>query len=147
MKSLQALRNVFVCDRGTSLVEFALVLPLLAFLIIAMVDFGRGMAISMTLESAARSGAEYGGLFPQDTAGITTAIAEALGPGLTSDAVSALPQCRCAGAVVDCSAVCNGGGAEIYLTVRVDYAYSPILPYPGIASSYPLTGTAEFRVR
>ena len=147
MKSFQALRNVFVCDRGTSLVEFALVLPLLAFLIIAMVDFGRGMAISMTLESAARSGAEYGGLFPQDTAGVTTAITEALGAGLTADAVSAVPQCRCAGAVVDCSAVCNGGGAEIYLTVRVDYAYSPILPYPGIAASYPLSGTAEFRVR
>jgi Flp pilus assembly protein TadG len=141
------LRNIFGCDRGTSMVEFALVLPLLAFLMVAMVDFGRGMAISMTLESAARSGAEYGGLFPQDTAGVTTAIAEALGPGLTADAVSAVPQCRCAGAVVECSAVCNGGGAEMYLTVRVDYAYSPILPYPGIASSYPLNGTAEFRVR
>lgn len=147
MKILEALRNVVVCERGTSFVEFALVLPLLALLLVGMVDFGRGMAISMALESAARSGAEYGGLFPQDTAGVTAAITEALGQGLTADAVSAVPQCRCAGAVVDCSSICNGGGAEIYLTVRVDYAYSPILPYPGIASSYPLTGTAEFRVR
>ncbi|MDF3073413.1 MAG: hypothetical protein K0S54_1080 [Alphaproteobacteria bacterium] len=144
---MKTLRNMLACDRGASLVEFALVLPLLALLLVGMVDFGRGMAISMTLESAARSGAEYGGLFPQDGAGVTTAITEALGPGLTADAVSAVPQCRCAGAVVDCSTVCNGGGAEMYLTVRVDYAYSPILPYPGIASSYPLTGTAEFRVR
>ena len=149
MRSLQILRKLRSCDSGASMLEFAFVAPLLAFLLVGMVDFGRGMAISMQLESAARSGAEYGSLFPQDTAGLQTAVIEALGPGLTlaAGAVSAVSECRCAGVVVACTATCNGIGAEMYLTVRVDHTYSPILPYPGIAASYPLSGTAEFRMR
>jgi Flp pilus assembly protein TadG len=147
MPKFNALKKLQCCDNGGSLVEFALILPLLAFLLVGMVDFGRGMAISMALESAARSGAEYGSLFPQDSGGVQTAVAEALGSGLTAQSVSAVPECRCAGLVTACSAACNGGGAEMYLTVQVNYAYSPILPYPGIAASYPLKGTAEFRIR
>ncbi|HET7667486.1 MAG TPA: TadE/TadG family type IV pilus assembly protein [Mycobacterium sp.] len=44
--------------RGQSLVEFALVLPMLLVLLLGVADFGRVFAAGITLESAARNGAE-----------------------------------------------------------------------------------------
>jgi hypothetical protein len=45
-------------ERGQSLVEFTLVLPLLLFLVVTLGDFGRVFAAGITLESAARAAAE-----------------------------------------------------------------------------------------
>jgi hypothetical protein len=44
--------------RGQSLVEFGLVLPLLILLLLGVADFGRVFADGITLEAAARDGAE-----------------------------------------------------------------------------------------
>lgn len=46
------------CARGQSLVEFALVLPILLILLLTVADFGRLFAMGITIESAARAGAE-----------------------------------------------------------------------------------------
>ena len=45
-------------SRGQSLVEFSLVLPLLLVLLLGVADFGRVFAAGITLEAAARNGAE-----------------------------------------------------------------------------------------
>lgn len=47
-------------ESGTSLVEFALVLPLLLVLLFAIVDFGRGFQVWITMTNAAREGARAG---------------------------------------------------------------------------------------
>ncbi len=44
--------------RGQSLVEFALVLPMLLVLLLGLADFGRVFAAGITVEAAARDGAE-----------------------------------------------------------------------------------------
>ena len=43
-------------ERGTALIEFTLVLPLLLILTVAVVDFGRAFFIKNVLEQAAREG-------------------------------------------------------------------------------------------
>ena len=43
-------------ERGTSLVEFALVLPLLLVLTVAVMDFGRAFMVKNVVEQAAREG-------------------------------------------------------------------------------------------
>jgi len=43
-------------ERGTALVEFTLILPLLLVLTIAVVDFGRAFYVKNVLEQAAREG-------------------------------------------------------------------------------------------
>jgi hypothetical protein len=45
-------------ERGQSLVEFALVLPLLLVFLLGVADFGRVFTASITVEAAARNGAE-----------------------------------------------------------------------------------------
>src|SRR5688572_10189771 len=47
-------------SRGQSLVEFALVLPLCLLLLMAVVDFGRMMAMNAAAATASREGARYG---------------------------------------------------------------------------------------
>jgi Flp pilus assembly protein TadG len=47
-------------ERGTSLVEFVLVLPIFLLLVFAIVDFGMGFHAWLTVTNSAREGARYG---------------------------------------------------------------------------------------
>jgi Flp pilus assembly protein TadG len=51
-------------SRGQSLVEFALILPLVIFLFLAIIDLARVYATAVTVEAAAREAADYGSLYP-----------------------------------------------------------------------------------
>ena len=72
-------------DRGTAVIELALLLPFLAILVFGTVDLGRAYQLKNRLTNAAREGAFYGQFHPCDTAGIDTAVANE-DPG-----ISALP--------------------------------------------------------
>ncbi|MDQ6725776.1 MAG: pilus assembly protein [Actinomycetota bacterium] len=51
-------------QRGTALVEFALVLPFLALLSLTSVDFGRAYSLQHRLANGAREGAAFAQYFP-----------------------------------------------------------------------------------
>jgi Flp pilus assembly protein TadG len=57
-------------DRGAAAVEMAIVLPLLLFILMAMIDFGRGFNAQIQLSQAAREGVRLASLNPgTDSAG------------------------------------------------------------------------------
>ncbi|HEY4753045.1 MAG TPA: TadE family protein, partial [Candidatus Limnocylindrales bacterium] len=47
-------------DRGQSMVEFALVVPIMFVMVVAIADFGRVFGALSATESAAREAADYG---------------------------------------------------------------------------------------
>ena len=51
-------------ERGQSLVETAIVFPILLLLLAAVVDFGRAFDAYIVLTNAAREGARYGAIHP-----------------------------------------------------------------------------------
>jgi len=65
-------------ERGQSLVEFALVLPIMMILIFGIIDFGMGLRSYISLTNATREGARYAavgneaGAYPTDCDGSTT---------------------------------------------------------------------------
>lgn len=54
-------------EEGSQLIEFALVLPMLAVLVVAVGDFGAGFALKDKLTNAAREGARIAVSLPNDT--------------------------------------------------------------------------------
>ncbi|MCB4824757.1 TadE family protein [Roseicella aerolata] len=63
---------------GVAALEFAIAAPVLILLLMAVIDFGRAIDQSIRLETAARAGAQYGLVYPDDTAGISARIGAAL---------------------------------------------------------------------
>ena len=59
-------------DRGAVAVEMALVLPVLLFVLMAMIDFGRGFNAQILLSQAAREGVRLASLNPIPLSGSTT---------------------------------------------------------------------------
>ncbi len=78
-------------EKGQSLVEFALLLPLLILLMMGLLDFGRAYYVTVTLNDAAMEGAIYAGFRPNDEHGIKLRAASAAQDALvniTTDEVS-----------------------------------------------------------
>ena len=76
-------------ERGQTLVEFALIIPLFALLLFALLDFGRVIYTQNTVEQAAREASRVGTLEPAEAGWKYTlirnaAISSAAGVGLTN---------------------------------------------------------------
>ncbi len=73
-------------EAGQSLAEFALTLLVLALVVLGLMDFSRAMLAHSTVANAAREGARYASIHPDDTANIRQA-ALALTVGLDNVSV------------------------------------------------------------
>jgi len=110
-------------SRGQSLVEFALVLPILLFLFMILFDFGRAVYAYSTVSDAARQGVRYA-IVNQTTATIQDkAAGAATGLGIATADVDVYfhPAGQTTG---DCSPLDLGCVAE----VRVPYRWTAITP-------------------
>jgi Flp pilus assembly protein TadG len=61
-------------ERGQELVEYALVFPLLFLLLFGLLEVGLIAYSYNTIANAARAGARYGIIYPDDAAGIESAV-------------------------------------------------------------------------
>ena len=61
-------------QRGQDLAEYALILPVFMLLVLVIIDLGRVVYYYSAVHNAAREGARYGIIHPDDTAGIEARV-------------------------------------------------------------------------
>lgn len=127
---------------GQSLLELAIVLPLLVLIVLGALDLGRAFFTVIVISNASREGARYLVLHPADNLGgysgtEIAAIAEASGSFVTINVGDV--NATCADADAD---GCDSGSTAI---VTVNNAFFPILGW-FIPSPLPLTRSTEMLV-
>lgn len=148
------------CDKGTGLVEFAIALPLLATLVIGIIETGRFAAFSVRISNAARAGAQFAQSQGQRTAYDSTDIANAA----CADAgfpcsrtaapnvmvVNATTFCLYSDGTSDpsCALPAQGSGLQrlTYEQVTASGTFTPLLKYPLVPSSLPISASTTMQV-
>ena len=75
---MRRLRRLTIRDRGQTLMEFAIVMPIVFLFLVMIVDFGVALDHRLALEHAVREGARYGAVNGGDINAIKQrAVAEA----------------------------------------------------------------------
>ncbi len=106
-------------NRGQGVVEFALILPLLLVVVFGVFDLGRIYFSTITLTSAAREGARYLSVYPDDvstayTNTVKITIQEARNSGIILSANDVDANCP------NDDTYCDGGGTAV-ITVTHDF--------------------------
>jgi Flp pilus assembly protein TadG len=135
-------------ERGSSLVEFALMLPFLTLLLLGVIDLGRAYYVNVEVSNAAYTGALYGTQNHSDTTGMQNA-ATGDAPDVAGITATATYGCECSdgsNAVPSCSTqpTCSVNVVN-YVQVTTSATYKPMFPWPGIPSSLALQGSAKLR--
>jgi Flp pilus assembly protein TadG len=134
--------------RGQSLVEFALILPILALLLFILFDFGRAVYAWTAVSNAAREGARLAIVDQGETAGIShaaqAAADQATGLGIDpADASEVAVQYRSA----DLAAACPARAIGCVAQVRVQYEFLAITPVIGtIVGPITLSSTTQIPI-
>lgn len=148
---------------GQSLVEVALVTPLLLAMLFGAIEFGRFAYISILVENAARAGAAYGSIGviqSTDTTGIEAAADNDFqGNGQSSSdlTVSSTATCGCdsdgamttAGCTTEnnpTAGSCTAGQWQVMISVTASGTFHSIFQYPWVPNSITLSRTVILRV-
>jgi Flp pilus assembly protein TadG len=135
-------------ERGSAILELALITPLLVLLLLCAFDFGRVFFTAMSVSGAAHAGASFGSqslVRTLDAVGMRVA-AELHAPDLGITA-SASRVCRCGAATVSCSATCGTPPMKIYATVTATRTFTTAVDYPGIPGTIAISRTAQMRAQ
>lgn len=113
---MHALARFLVSRRANVAIEFALIAPVLAAMLIGLVDFGRMGFERSDMLAAARSGSAYFMAGGTDTERAKTIISSSWTNMPANAVVQVTRVCECAGAAAQCNVLCTDG------TVPVSYA-------------------------
>ena len=151
MRSVTApvFRRIIRCHRGMAAVEFALLLPLLALMMVATFDFGMAFVEGQRLETAAHAGTQrllYDPITAADTNKVELqGLGEYYDRTVSDGERGALPVtaaarnfCGCPdGTEVSCGTTCGGGeNAGIFVELT-------LVGTADMTLSYPFTGTSN----
>lgn len=130
---------------GTQLVEFALILPLLLFLVLSITEGARFVRIHQVINNAAREGA-HASAYPQNKGKITDitqlVIDYAARNGVTITAGNVTVN---QGALITTSSGLTRTASQVQVVYTYTLQYMPKLPWFKVKSTVPLKGSAEFQ--
>jgi Flp pilus assembly protein TadG len=144
---VHTVRRVIFDSRGSSVLETALVMPVLILMLAIAVDLGRAFSAAIATTSAAHAGALYGAQRPTDIVGMVAAAK--LDAGTWTTVPVAQFGCECSdgsSAIAGCASEPNCAFNSVYyVQLNTTTLYTPLLPYPGLASGITLNGQARVR--
>ena len=117
-------------DRGAAAVEFALVLPILAAFLFAIVDFGLAFMNQIQVTSVAREGARYSVVTPNATGAQVQTRAILAAPGMNGLTVTLVRGCP------------TGAGGSATTEVRANQVHDWLLLGPWMGLDKDLKATA-----
>jgi Flp pilus assembly protein TadG len=133
-------------ELGQSVVEIALALPILVYLLIGGADLARAFAIQLAVQNGARAGAEASALDFTPTQAEAFAHAQQemnRTPGMdASQATLTWTRAKSNGSACPATLDYNN---PCYFTVRVQYTYNTIIPWPLIPHTFLLDRTTKVR--
>lgn len=147
--ALRACSKKVGSERGQSLIELAVAVPVLALLIFGSVEIAKVIYASVEVSDAAMAGVQYGTRNPiaaADSPSIQNAAA-ADATNLTLNTTSSL-SCVCSdGSASTCQPTdCSTSNIETVLTVQTQTTIDPLIHFPGLPTSYSLQGHAIQKV-
>jgi Flp pilus assembly protein TadG len=152
---LRNLVALIFSERGQSLVELALLTPILLVLVIGVVEMGRYASLAIQVSNAARAGTAYGSLNlanAANAAGIKAKV-QADDSTIAVGNITVLQQCACDASGAATFGTCapppactSGQHLVVAVNVSVTQTYNSLFHYPGIPTSLALTGNSIVRV-
>jgi Flp pilus assembly protein TadG len=155
-------------QRGQSLIEVALLTPLLLSLMVGSIEMGRYAYLSILVGNAARAGAAYGSQSlaqSVDATGIQTAATNDFQNNGPSSAVltvsggnggsyvscgcdsgGTITAATCSSSVNPNAGICATGHWVVMVSVNASAKFNSLFKYPGIPASLTVTQTATMRV-
>jgi len=155
-------------QRGQSLIEVALLTPLLLSLMVGSIEMGRYAYLSILVGNAARAGAAYGSQSlaqSVDATGIQTAATNDFQNNGPSSAVltvsggnggsyvscgcdsgGTITAATCSSNVNPNAGICATGHWVVMVSVQASAKFNSLFKYPGIPASLTVTQTATMRV-
>jgi len=133
----KAIRRGGASRRGASTAELAILLPLLAFLFVIAVDWGRVFYFSLAVENCARNGALYGS-DPFEPAQSTYAT-------ITDAALADAGNLQPPPTVTSTNSTDSSGNA--YVEVTVAWQFASLTNFPGVPSTTNLTRTVRMQMQ
>jgi len=140
-------------ERGASVVELAMLLPLFLLLMALAIDLGRASYLVEEIQGAALAAVAYGAQNPTDTTGMSNAATDDA-PNVPSLSVGTPTYgCECAtdttGSTYSANCVstptCASSNVVYRVKVTVTATYTTLFPWPRIPSSMSFSSSASMR--
>jgi Flp pilus assembly protein TadG len=138
---------------GAGAVEFAVIAPLFAIMIVLTADLAIGVFKKMQVEGAAQAGAQYAIIHGFDSSAITSAVTNATNNSGISSSPAPAQFCGCPEAATgitatSCSTICaSGNAAGTYVTVSAQGTYDTLIHYTVVPSSYTFNAQSTVRLK
>jgi Flp pilus assembly protein TadG len=132
-------------QRGQSVVELALILPMLLFIVLGTLDLGRLFISYDSVLNAAHEGAFYAAYNPSllPAGVVSQAAAQDPGLGLTASNVTVTCYNGVTTTAKNCSAVLTGDTVSVVVTYPFRPFTAMIADIPGIGSTFTITATVK----
>jgi len=164
-----ALARLKADNRAVAVIEFAVVMPILVFMLLPLVDLGMGFYVKTQVMTAAEAGAQYAfvhgwnGTSTTTQTSILSAVSSATGlSGLQASPAPALA-CGCADGTTitysspggafspnSCSAMTACASSQkpgAYVTISTQATYTPLFTYLIFSGSTTLSATSTVRIQ